>query len=409
MNGSIFSRQAARTALDSLSAGVPPTNEITEFISVGLERDLRIFEEEYFGPDGLLRDPEGAGSFKLVEAYYGGGKTHYLRSVERLAHRNGFASAFVELNKNSCPLTRFDLIYSKVVEALTLPLGKTPIRGLTQALRHWIELPEGSDLDPIVYAQEKIEKMGDLPFPSLTIALKVGARALASKDQHTLDEVLVYLHDGKATPTLRRQGILQTIDIKTGVLAMRSVMIWLRNIGLPGLVLIMDEGDRSLSYSAVKEKFAASNNLVQLINETAVSGDWPGVMFLYSIPSWSAFESSFGTNQALIQRVRETGFPDVPPAPRICLEAKTATSAQKKAFCLQVGQRVAQLFGMAYPNSQLDASIVPLANLVAEESINQTADESYRRIFIKHFIACLYRIKGGEEVSRSLVQQTFAD
>ena len=81
MTSPSFSRKDSRAALDSLNMGVPPSPEVTEFISVGLEKDLNVFESEYFGPEGLLRESD-QGSFKLVEAYYGGGKTHYLVGPE---------------------------------------------------------------------------------------------------------------------------------------------------------------------------------------------------------------------------------------------------------------------------------------------------------------------------------------
>jgi hypothetical protein len=408
MTSPSYSRKEARAALDSLNMGVPPAPEVTEYISVGLEKDLKVFESEYFGPEGLLRESD-QGSFKLVEAYYGGGKTHYLRAVERLAHRHGFASAFVELHKNSCPLTRFDLIYARVIEALTLPVQGGFAKGIIDVLKCWVRVPEGVDADPLAYADEQARAMGSLPFPSLAIALKLAAHAVASGDRQTQDELQVYLHGGKASPTLKKHGILESIDLKNGALALRSLIVWLRNIRLPGLVLIMDEGDRSLSYSAAKERAQASNNLVQLINETVKEGEWPGVMFLYSIPSWDDFESAFGSNQALIQRVRNSGFPNVPPAPRISLEARTASHTQKLAFCLEVGRRIATLFQLAYPSSVSIKSSEAIANLVAEVALEQVVDVSFRRLFIKNFIACLYRARNGQEMTIRLVEQVFND
>ena len=408
MTSPSFSRKDSRAALDSLNMGVPPSPEVTEFISVGLEKDLNVFESEYFGPEGLLRESD-QGSFKLVEAYYGGGKTHYLRAVERLAHRHGFASAFVELHKNSCPLTRFDLIYARVIEALTIPVQDGFSKGIIQVLESWVRVPEGADTDPLVHADAKAHDMGSLPFPSLAIALKLAAHAVASGDSQTQDELQVYLHGGKASPALRKHGILEPIDLKNGSLALRSLIVWLRNIGVPGLVLIMDEGDRSLSFSAPRERAQASNNLVQLINETVKEGEWPGVMFLYSIPSWDDFEAAFATNQALIQRVRNSGFPNVPPAPRISLEARTASHAQKMAFCMEVGRRVTVLFQSAYPTSELAADSEVVAKLVAEVALKQVVDVSFRRLFIKNYIACLYRAKGGQKITQQLVEQGFND
>ncbi len=347
-------RAQAREAIESLSKGTPPSAQLTDLISVGLERDLAVFTDEYFGAQGLLRETD-QGTFKLVEGYYGGGKTHYLRVIERLAHRHGFASAFIELSKDSCPLTRFDLIYQRIAETLVVPLpsGGVSTDGIAGLIRLWVTPPPNLDLDASEYAQQQLMQLGDLPLPSFRIAIDNAAHAAASDDQTTFDEIMVYLHSGKIAPVLRKRGILEAIDVRSGALAMRCLAIWLRQIGYPGLLLVMDEGDRSLSTSA-KERAMASNNLVQLINETLKGTDWPGVMFLYSIPSWAEFRNNLSANNmALEQRVQGTGFPNFPPAPRIVLDDRYPTDKDKQQFCQKVAKSLSELFAIAYPRSGL--------------------------------------------------------
>jgi hypothetical protein len=403
-------RFAARAAIQGLTAGQPPSPEIADLISVGMQQDLDTFESEYFGADGLLPNTE-QGAFKLVEAYYGGGKTHYLRAVERVAHRNGFASAFVELHKDSCPLTRFDLIYSRVVEALTLPGtdDRPAVVGIADVIRAWIRQPQGhGEESAIEYAEARLQELGDLPFPTLRIALCEAARAIASDDRATLDETLVYLHSGKISPALRKRGILEVIDVRSGSLALRSLACWLRAIGYPGLVLILDEGDRSLSIASVKEKTTASNNLVQLINDTSKGTGWPGVLFLYSIPLWRDFQHTFGTNAALMQRVQGTGFPGVPPAMRIVLDDRYPTDNEKIAFCVEVGRRLASIFECGYPTGRSEAEPDNLARDVARAVVQQVIDVSFRRLFIQSYVAALFLARGGRQLSRSDIDQIVA-
>ncbi|HRY15582.1 MAG: DUF2791 family P-loop domain-containing protein [Candidatus Competibacteraceae bacterium] len=393
-----MNRFEARGALESLSQGVAPSPEITQLISIGLESDLKIFKDEYFGEEGLLRNID-QGTFKLIEAYYGGGKTHYLRAVEQLAHQLGFASAFIELHKDSCPLTRFDLIYARVAEALTMPTPQgVPSRdGLAGAIRQWVTPPstsaENTEVDPFVYAESQVRRMGDLPLPSLRIAIQNAAYAIASDDRSTFDEVHVYLHSGKIAPPLKKRGILEAIDVKNGVLALRSLAIWLRQIGRPGLLLIMDEGDRSLSISSTKDRTTASNNLVQLINETLRGTAWPGVMFLYSIPSWQDFQNSLsGNNMALDQRVRNTGFPNLPPAPRIVLDDRYPTDVAREGFCRAVAVPLGELFALAYPNNHpAQVERDQLAQRVAVAVVREVADVSFRRRFIQAYLGTLYQ------------------
>ncbi len=401
-----FDRFTARGAIEGLALGQPPVPAVAEYISVGLEDDLDVFAEEYFGPEGLLTNTE-SGAFKLVEAYYGGGKTHYLRAIERLAHRQGFTSAFIELHRDSCPLTRFDLVYSRVAETLTAPPDerRPAAKGLVEVIRTWVTPPASMEVDPLEYAQRCVDAMVDLPLPSMRIALRDAAFAAASQDNEILDELHVYLRSGKISSALRKRGVLEAIDVKTGVLALRSLAVWLRAIGYPGLLLVLDEGDRSLSIVTTKETQAASNNLVQLVNETVRGEAWPGVMLLYSIPQWSDFEQTFGSNQALLQRLRHTGFPSRPPAPRIVLDDRFPTDADKIDFCVDVGRRLHDIFLLAYPDSSVRAMGPDLARRTAQAVVEEVADVSFRRLFVQGFLGVLFASRKGARLSDGDLQE----
>jgi len=400
-----ITRHLAREALQNLAAGVPPPEEVEEFISVGLEHDLEILDHEYFGPDALLPNST-QGTFKLIEAYYGGGKTHYLRSVVRLATKRGFASAFIELNQSSCPLDRLDLVYIEVARKLSVVLpNKRFVRGgLGEVIWEWATSPEivEDEVDRrIEYAHEQVARVRTLPVQSLRKALDAAAIAFASLDQSTWDDALVYLQGGKVSPALRKRGVLEAIDAKNASRALSSIAIWLRSIGCPGLVLVMDEGDRSLSLQSSKNQRIAANNLVHLINEASAGQSWPGVMFLYSIPSWDAFNNAMGSdNPALTQRVKGTGFPDVPPAPRIVLDNRYTSVESKLQFCQNLGARLALVFGMANPGTAaVAAESAGLAHLVAKAAVERVQEVHFIRTFIKVFVSALYVTSQGRRVS----------
>jgi hypothetical protein len=132
-------------------------------------------------------------------------------------------------------------------------------------------------------------------------------------------------------------------------------------------------------------------------------------MFLYSIPSWADFQNAFGDNQALIQRVKTSGFPSLPPSPRIILEARLTTVEARTQFCGEVGKRVLTLFQIANPTPGLEEKAKGLAKLVAEVALDQVIDVSFLRLFIKGFIACLYFTRDGRVLSRSDVVKIFSD
>ncbi len=401
----ILTRTEARGALDALSSGTPPSEKIMEFITIGLEDDLKIFEDEYFSAENGTLPNTDQGTFKIIEAYYGGGKTHYLKSIEKLAHKNGFASAFLELNKDSCPLTQWELIYSNVITKLTLPATeKTPKAvGIEEVLRTLLLPPtDKEDIDPSTYADDRMREIRDLPFPSLRAALHKAAEATASNDRSALDDCLLYLRTGKVSPNMRRRVALEPIDKKTGALAIQSLVVWLRQMGIPGLVLIMDEGDRSLSLPKKGDTKIASNNLVQIINETSKA--WAGVMFLYSIPSWSAFKESFQDNQALIQRVDSVGFPTSPNAKRIVLDEKYVNEKEKLSLCKAISEKIAIIFNSARDYEITDSKRDEYAVLTANAVFKLTDEVHFRRLFYQSFIAVLDTLKSGKEPSRSDIE-----
>ncbi len=381
--------------------------EAIPLLSVGLERDLRVFTREYLGPQGLLASPNATtGTFKIIEAYYGGGKTHYLRAVQHEAAQNRFASAIVNLRKDECPLTRFDLIYRAVAEVLQVPDLPAGKYGITEVIRHWLDHDLSEDVDPVSHAQSKLASLGDLPLAGLKLAIREAALAHASGDSEMFDQVRVYLVNGQVTPLLRKKGIVQAIKPETGSLALRSVAHWLRQIGYPGLVFILDEGDRSLSLSKANDKRAASNNLVQLINETSTEGAWPGVLLLYSIPSWDSFTSAFQDNAALITRVRNTGFPMSPPAARINLDARTESDEDKIGFCKKLGERLFNLFVLAYPDQTLDqADAATLASQVADVVVENEITNTFRRLFVQTYIIGLNYARDGDLPTRGEITQ----
>jgi len=400
-----LSPQVARQAIDSLMSGEPPPIDLVDLMSVSLERDLRTFSREYFNENSFIVSDETQGStFKIVEAYYGGGKTHYLRAVQSLAHKQGFVSAFVGLRKTECPLTRFDKIYTSVTESLVPPSlpDERKQHGLSAVLQGWVSrITEGSE-DPIQTTEEQVDRIGDLPLMSIKVAVRMAAVAIAANDPQGLEEILVYLTSGRISPSVRKHGVLEKIDATNGSVALRSLATLVKKLGHSGLVLILDEGDRSLSIASTKERKTASNNLVQLINETASAEAWPSTILLYSIPSWQSFHDAFADNQALIQRVEQTGFPSIPPAPRIVLDEREKSDEARVEFCCALGKRLEGLFRVVYgddaPGSEVsEATAVNVAQHVIEFQVEST----FRRLFVQSYLAALYRVMDNGQLSES--------
>jgi hypothetical protein len=115
-------------------SGQPPEQGITH-LNVGNDSYLRILDEEYL--TRLKHNPKGS-SFKLVQGYYGGGKTHFLYCVRDLAWKHGFLTSLVNLSPRECPYDDPVKVYAAVAINLTSPPldeGVEPTRSLTDLLR----------------------------------------------------------------------------------------------------------------------------------------------------------------------------------------------------------------------------------------------------------------------------------
>src|SRR5690606_23163187 len=96
-------------------AGQPPDMGIG-WINVGNESFLQVLTQEYF--QKLLLS---GSSFKLVQGYFGGGKTHFLLCVRELAHKHQFATALVELSPTECPYDDSLRVYQAVSRRISSP------------------------------------------------------------------------------------------------------------------------------------------------------------------------------------------------------------------------------------------------------------------------------------------------
>jgi len=115
-------------------SGQPPEQGISH-LNVGNDSYLTILNREYL--TRLKHNPRGS-SFKLVQGYYGGGKTHFLYCVRDLAWKHGFLTALVNLSPRECPYDDPVKVYTAVAVNLQSPPmeeGIEPTRGLTDILR----------------------------------------------------------------------------------------------------------------------------------------------------------------------------------------------------------------------------------------------------------------------------------
>jgi hypothetical protein len=85
-------------------SGQPPRLGALKF-NVGTNHLIKRLRTEYLeGHCVSVDNMDGGGTCKWVEANYGNGKTQFLRCVQETAWELNYATAFVELSQDECPL-----------------------------------------------------------------------------------------------------------------------------------------------------------------------------------------------------------------------------------------------------------------------------------------------------------------
>lgn len=383
-------KELARAVINKLgSTGTPPEFGIEAF-TVGLERLLKVVEEEYL--DGILKF--NLSSFKLITGNYGGGKTHFLYSVRNLAFRHNYCVAYVSLSPTECPFDKLELVYKAVAANLTAPQETARIatladKGIDSVVRFWVAEWRKREDNP-----ERLQRyLGELPMPDSTSffnAVKGAFSALIAEDHEGFSEAVQWLKGEDISREARtRFRISERIDKSTAFRMLRSLAQWVHAIGFRGLVLLFDEAERGVSISSSRDRRRALDNLRQLVDECGNSR-LPGAMFFYAVPDENLLlEGSGPVYEALKQRLRSAFSENNPVGVRINLEE---LGMEPVAFLEELGRRLVGLFEIAYGTALRGAE--QSLRVLAETAVRGfVLDVSYRRLFVVAAVEYLHQLR----------------
>lgn len=384
-------------------SGQPPKTGV-RFFTVGLEEYTSCLDEEYLGEMGTLR--HRSSTFKLVEAYYGGGKTHFFYVIRDLGSSHGFVTSYVELSRKNSPFDKLELVYKEIAVNLQWPydperddLSEAP--GIEGLMRVWHEKVR-NDFTPLTRekAQTYVAQLRGIESVSFSNAVRKAFMALVDEDEASFQEILLWLKgEGYDRRVHSRYGILEKIDRTTALRIIRSLAQWIQMAGFSGTIFLFDEGERNISLGTSRERKEAANNMVKIINETSTHR-WPGVMFVYSIPDWEQFRGQFGKGGeyvALSQRLQRVFSNKNPLAPRIRLDEITPSDQSRLEFLKELGSRLADIFQIAYGSLPSD-KVEQAVKLCSEAAVDLVIDISYKRTFVKAFLATLLEIRSDPEM-----------
>jgi hypothetical protein len=395
--------QVCQHILQRLGEGGQPPEYGVGRINVGNDSYLRVLEHEYF-----RRHLTFGSSFKLVQGYFGGGKTHFLYVVRELAWRYGFATAVVELSPAECPYD--DSL--KVYRAVARRLGLEPARPMAEARYGLPEVLRGLVLDavegkrparaPRVMGGGGGEDGAEALERWLTRVLRrapceshsyrqavVGfCRAVVRGDEAAEGLLEAWLL-GEPVPLgeLRTRGVYEGIDHSNGFTMLRCLTQMIVGVGLPGTALLFDEVDRTLSVSA-KRSQVIGDNLRQVI-DLCGRHQLPNTLFMYAVPP-EFMRNVVPDYAALYQRLKSP-VPLSVRSPQAVLIDLERLDLEPEALLTALGERLVAVFNTAR-GAELDGERqAKNAGAVARACANAYFEVNHRRLFVKTWVDLMFR------------------
>lgn len=383
----------ARHVIDRLGGpGEPPIWGFQHF-SVGLEPAL-----------GALREilsshvAEGWSTFKLVVGGYGTGKTHFLYHLRELAWEEGFVTCYVSLRHDESPFHQLDLVWSALAKGLSRPLSPEELlsggeEGMEAFLKAWYareraRLEEAGvsakDLGPQLDARARASTEG-LENRNFAAAMRAAMRSLHSGKDDDFEEVLGWLDRAWDSDAHGRLGIRRPIDRRDAFPTIRSLVQWVRNLGHPGLVFLLDEAEQTPSLSS-RQRDAILKNLREWID---LSSDprFKGVLTCYAVPNENLFEGSGDVYEALKQRIQTVFQFHNPAGVKIKLDEVEGDPLDQ---LVQIGKRVAGIFQIASGPLEPDGVTELVTRMSSEAHERRYVEVGHKRWFVQHLVAGLY-------------------
>ena len=390
-------RQTANHILQRLGESGQPPEYGVEHINVGNQNYLDVLEDEYFE-----RQLKGGASFKLVQGYFGGGKTHFLYCVRDMAWRHGFAVAVVELSPAECPYDDTLKVYSSVARRLAVNAtgaDQSPRYGLTDMLRNLVDAEvektarrlreEGADR-PGQEARDQVgrwlmREVARTPCESVSYRKAIVEFCLAWLDEDfEREQALEAWLRGEPIPKkeVRDYGVYEKMSRANGFLMLRSLTQMMTGLGFAGTVLLFDEVDRNLSVSA-KRSQVIGDNLRQVI-DLCGRHQLPNTLFMYAVPP-EFMRTIVPDYPALYQRLKTPVPLSVRSPQAVLIDLEELDLAPEKLLTC-IGEKLIPIFDKAR-DFEFDFEMQSEnAHTLATACVNTQFEVNHRRLFVKTFV-----------------------
>ena len=378
----------AQMILQRMGETGQPPDRGTLAVNMGTDEVLEILRDEYLIP---MRESGRNSSFKLVEAPFGGGKTHFLFCLREIGWQEGFVTSLVDVSPQECPFDDTVSVYKAVARNLELPPESTaamPDRGIDAVLVGLVrERVKANGAE--VFREWLVEEFRRAQVESHAVrrAAFLLMTAVLDKD-YELEELMGAFLRGEAVSKGELSGhqVREELESRTAFRFLRSLIQVLRALDIPGVILLFDEMDRVMSLS-VKRRKSIGDNLRQMIDHCG-QATLPALLWVYAVPP--EFRTTVVPEYpALEQRLRGAGsFSATSPLePVIDLNDLPLDAEQ---LFLRIGMRLFDLFQI-WKGGLLQEDIQRHnVDLLARHMGRDALEVGSRRLFVKQVVHMLH-------------------
>lgn len=262
-----LNQKTAQVIIDALRFGTAPMNGAALLV-VDREQLTKIIRQD------LSQASAGKSSLRILNGHIGMGKTLMLRILQDYAFRLGFATSFVTLSSRECPLYDMGAVYQHIVKGLRVNDCRDRA-ALEWILENWAtrvrDNVRGTSTAPWSFWQLS------LPFKEV---LAIYFEAVFQNNFLRAEKALSWIHgDMRAMQDARRMGVHTLIGSDNALEMLGNTTRMIRELGLRGLVILLDEAETIPSICTVARSSRAIHNLNML---ASTSSRTPYSYFVYA-------------------------------------------------------------------------------------------------------------------------------
>jgi hypothetical protein len=345
--------------------GVPDSYG-ARILDVGTRPFLDYFEREVL--DTIVAN--GGATCRFFEGQYGTGKTHLVLLLEDLGRRRGMAVVRADLSA-ALALEDWQLITQHVLANLELHLNGRLSRGLPQILDL---IQEAGTAATERLAQAKLPHSGFQNAMKLAISGK-----LIGYEQEFLDRYVLGERVGHGV--LRAHHIRNPLSRRNAEYVLKTVLAGLFHLGVPGVLVIFDENERSLRAATSRPPRAMANaaNLIRRLIDGTANGTLVGSAVVFAVVNGFVANLSM-SYPALAQRLwfSRDGLSPSWRSPVLQLRNVCAV-VEREAFLIAASERFTELVQPIAPRQNVSQRL----GSAGRAALDHSAGLEFKRSIMK--------------------------